>query len=114
MTTATSLTAPSGKNANYCSISVVIDLLDHDDDKVDIPEPVTQYSDDNSGLKMSNVSGKYICNISYYQHLFLTFRMLFTTTLMGVIVVQTNIYIHLTLEESRSGREVTAEELWAS
>lgn len=37
---------------------MVIDLLDHDDDKVDIPEPVTQYSDDNSGLKMSNVSGK--------------------------------------------------------
>lgn len=38
--------------ANYLSTSEVIDLLD--DDEMDIPEPVTQHSDDDLGLQMSD------------------------------------------------------------
>ena len=38
---------------------------------------------------------------------------IFTMTLMGVIVEQTNIYACHILGESRPWREVTAEELWA-
>ena len=41
------------------------------------------------------------------------FQMFFTTTLMGVIVEQTNIYARHILGESRPWREVTVEELWA-
>ena len=48
MTTATSLNVPIGKNGT------LLQIIDHYDDEMDIPEPVTQYSDYNLGLKMSD------------------------------------------------------------
>ena len=48
MTTATSLNVSIGKNGK------LLQVIDHYDDEMDIPEPVTQYSDYNLGLKMGD------------------------------------------------------------